>query len=147
MIDITTESLLRAVEKIDSVVERTPDLLQLMREVTPIFNDLLADEELIRKVLNQLYSGNEFIDQNINLINRNEVLFYRSPKTGFSLRLFIWEPKAYSITHDHGSWGVIGACLSRIDVRNFRRNDDGKKPDYADLSPGGQMILSQGKAT
>lgn len=147
MDDIATTNLCRAVDEAESLMQRTSDYRELLRDISPVFEQILTDEALIKNILNKLYSSNEFLDGNINLINRNEVVFYRSSKCGFSLRLFIWEPETYSIVHDHGSWGVIGAALSRLHVENFRRNDDASRPIYADLSVTERLILEHGQYT
>ena len=147
MPDIATKNLYHVIDELESLVEKISEPRQLLRDINPIFKEILTDEELMNRILSHLYSNNEFINGNINLINRNEVVFFRSSKSGFSLRLFIWEPETYSIIHDHGSWGVIGASLSRLQIENYQRNDDSSQPEYADLSVSERMILEHGEST
>jgi predicted metal-dependent enzyme (double-stranded beta helix superfamily) len=77
----------------------------------------------------------------------NELLLCHDPVHRFSLRAFLWEPGHYTAVHDHGSWGVIGPVTGKLEVVNYRREDDGSDASRAVLVEEEMLTLEPGETT
>jgi predicted metal-dependent enzyme (double-stranded beta helix superfamily) len=77
----------------------------------------------------------------------NELLLCLDPVHKFSLRAFLWKPGQYTVVHDHGSWGVIGPVTGRLEVINYRREDDGSDSSRAVLVEKEILTLEPGETT
>src|SRR5665213_1031853 len=49
--------------------------------------------------------------------------------------------------HNHGGWNIFGVYRGAVKYRSYRRNDDGSRKYFADLSPGEDRILVDGDIT
>ncbi len=92
-----------------------------IRFVTSIFEPLISDRELFRKILENVVQGRPYPDVRYPTMFDNELILHLDPAGHFSLRMFLWPPGKFDSIHDHNSWGVIGPISGRLKVRNFMR--------------------------
>ncbi len=51
----------------------------------------------------------------------------------FNVSSVVWGPGDNAKAHNHDTWGLVGVIENEIQETRFRRNDDGRKADHADL--------------
>lgn len=85
---------------------------------------LQNDSRFFAEMLSGIIEGAKYPDLRQATMFDNELLLYFDPDHKFSLRAFLWEPGEYTPVHDHGSWGVIGPVTGKLEVINYKREDD-----------------------
>jgi hypothetical protein len=106
--------------------------------------DLLLDAELFKEILSNIVEGESYPDIHTNTMFASEIILFRDPVRGFSLRMCLWGPGEYDPIHDHNSWGVIGTVSGCIEVINYQRLDDGSDERCARLEESGRDLLPIG---
>lgn len=106
---------------------------------------LLLNHDLFIRMLRDMLSGSRFPDVRHPTIFNNELLLHLDRSGLFSLRLYLWGPGEFSGIHDHNSWGVFGPVGEGLDVVNYRREDDGAREDFAELSVTERLRLGSGE--
>jgi predicted metal-dependent enzyme (double-stranded beta helix superfamily) len=106
---------------------------------------LLCNRGIILELLNNIATGQSYPDTRQAQLFEDEILLYLNTKPLFSIRMFIYEPGAYTPIHDHNSWGVIGPALGNIGVMNYLREDDGSMQGFAQLRKTEDLILGVGQ--
>ena len=102
---------------------------------------LLHRRDIFVELLGNIASGRPYPDTRQAQLFEDEILLYLNTRPIFSIRMFIYEPGAFTPIHDHNSWGVIGAALGKIGVVKYVREDDGSKPGYARLHKSENLLL------
>jgi len=116
--------------------------IALMQEMLP---QLLDRKQLFRTLLGNLLGKGIYPDLRYATMFDSEFILYTDPARLFSLRMFLWGPGAYDPVHDHNSWGVIGPVTGKLEVINYRREDDGTRQGHAELvERDRRIILSPG---
>lgn len=115
--------------------------IEFTQELLP---KLLHDTSLFGTILRDIIKKRAYPDLNYPTMFDSEFILYTDPDHLFSLRMFLWGPGDYDPIHDHNSWGVIGPVTGQLEVINYRRNDDGSKEGYADLSETDRRIIFPG---
>ena len=106
---------------------------------------LLCNRAIFLELLGNIATGQPYPDTRQAQLFEDEILLYLNTKPLFSIRMFIYEPNAYTPIHDHNSWGVIGSVLGKIGVMHYRREDDGSIQGHAQLRKTEDLILEVGQ--
>ena len=137
----------RFCEELEGLISREQEQSALLGEVQVLFKRLLPDRRFVGDFMEKMVSDNAFLAGRIGTIDRNDLMLYLSPKGSFSIRLFVSLPGVEYPIHDHGSWGVVGAYVSRSYEIKYRRYDDGSVDGYAQIEEEGRKVLSPGDTT
>ena len=105
---------------------------------------LLADRALFNGILASVAKGGGFPDTRLGTMFDNEFILHQDRARRFSLRMYLFGAGEHTPVHDHGSWGVSGAVMGRLEVVRFRREDDGSEPGRARLAETGRTVLAPG---
>jgi len=116
--------------------------MEFFRGALPV---LLARTELLAGVLEGIVDGRPLPDLRIATVFENEFLLHQDPAGLFSLRLYLYGPGELTFVHDHVTWGVSGSARGRLEVRRYRRTDDGKDPGRAGLAEADRVVLGPGE--
>jgi predicted metal-dependent enzyme (double-stranded beta helix superfamily) len=106
---------------------------------------LLCNRGIFLELLGNIATGQPYPDTRQAQLFEDEILLYLNTKPLFSIRMFIYEPGAYTPIHDHNSWGVIGSALGNISVMNYLREDNGSIQGHAQLRKTEDLILEVGQ--
>ncbi|UCG07885.1 MAG: hypothetical protein JSV83_04335 [Desulfobacterales bacterium] len=106
---------------------------------------LLHNSGVFVELLSNIVKGGRYPDIRQPQMFDDEILLYLNTQPIFSIRMFIYEPLAYTPIHDHNSWGVIGSALGKIGVVKYVRVDDGSVEDYARLHQAERVTLALGE--
>jgi predicted metal-dependent enzyme (double-stranded beta helix superfamily) len=128
----------QAMEKLKAEKER----IEYIQDGLPA---LLHNRAIFLELLGNIAKGQPYPDTRQAQLFEDEILLYLNAKPLFSIRMFIYEPGAYTPIHDHNSWGVIGSALGKISVMNYSREDDGSIQGYAQLRKTEDLILEVGQ--
>ncbi len=128
----------QAMEKFKAEKER----IEYIQDGLP---ELLHNRQIFLELLGNIASGKPYPDTRQAQLFEDEILLHLNPKPLFSIRMFIYEPGAYTPIHDHNSWGVIGSASGKIGVIKYSREDDGSKQGYARLRKTEDLILAVGQ--
>ena len=109
-----------------------------------VLPELLLNRQLWERILQQLVAGGRYPDLRHATMFRDELILYPNNKRLFSLRMFIYDSKAYTPIHDHNAWGVIGSVCGPIEIIQYRREDDGSRDGFAQLRLDGRRTLEPG---
>ncbi len=131
------------------VVEEKPSLqLSLVRSA---LEEILSDKELLKRILERLAHDIHFVREQAGNVFNNEVILWRDPNLGFSLRMQIWAEGADNIIHDHNGFGVLGCWLGRVWVENYQvveKTGDKVKiqlKEKIELTPGKTALIKAGE--
>ncbi len=58
-------------------------------------------------------------------------MLHRAPR--FNISSVVWGPGDNARAHNHDTWGMVGVIENEIQETRFRRKDDGKNPERAEL--------------
>lgn len=105
---------------------------------------LLEDGELFREILRAIVERDSYPDINTDTMFVNEIVLFRDPVRGFSLRMCLWGPGECDPVHDHNSWGVIGTVSGCLTVIGYQRLDDGMDERCAVIEEAGRELLPVG---
>ena len=108
---------------------------------------LLAERGLFADLMAGLLEGAPYPDMRRSTVFDNEVVLYVDDRRTLSLRMYLWGPGETTYPHDHNSWGVIGSVCDGFEVVDYRRDDDGTREGYAELSETKKMVLGSGETT
>jgi predicted metal-dependent enzyme (double-stranded beta helix superfamily) len=106
---------------------------------------LLARTDLLAGVLEGIVDGRPLPDLRLATVFENEYLLHQDPGGLFSLRLYLYGPGESTFVHDHVTWGVSGSARGPLEVRRYRRTDDGRDPALARLEPAERLLLRPGE--
>lgn len=105
---------------------------------------LVNDRQVAVRVMERLAHDVHFLrEQAANLFN-NEIVLWREPDGGFSLRLFIWTPDCDNFVHDHNAWGMLACWWGKIGVENYARLDPEAGENKASLQLRDKQVLYPG---
>lgn len=113
-------------------------------ELEPVFKDIMSHREFLSAFFVRLATDDEFLSQQLVVMEPNEFVLYYDAAKAFSIRFYIWDDFVYSYIHDHGSWGVYAALVNSLRVINYRRLDDGSDMGYAELEMDRHFTLDPG---
>ncbi|MEQ8200880.1 MAG: cysteine dioxygenase family protein [Syntrophomonadaceae bacterium] len=130
-----------------SFLKRNPGLEQILDEGRQMLAELTSNQEWLRPVLSQLVLDDAFLHSQWQSIDPYDIQLYHSPEKLFSVRAFIWEPDETYPVHDHGAWGLVGACINRVEERKFARVDDGSDVNRAEVKQVSEAQLAPGQTT
>ena len=129
----------------------------LLKENSPQPEFFSAGQELLREVLHdprwfgdflgRLIHDRKFYNQQEATFYPNEITLHRSSGPYFSVLAYIWEPHSSSAVHDHGSWGLVGSLIHRVQETKYRRLDDGQIEGYAELQEVSSRVIEPGETT
>jgi predicted metal-dependent enzyme (double-stranded beta helix superfamily) len=120
---------------------------KIIEVVSEEMTKLMRQKELFAELLRGVFEKAQFPDLRQATMFDNEILLCFDPVHRFSLRAFLWAPGHYTEVHDHGSWGVIGPVTGRMEVINYRREDDGSEEGKATLVEEEMITLEPGETT
>ena len=115
--------------------------------VREILAELAVDMTWLYRFVEEKLLSPDFLDQQINTIWPNEIRLYQSPEREFSVLAYVWEPKTRDVVHDHGAWGVISPVNQPLGERKYRRLDDGRHEDTAELEEASFQVMAPGETT
>lgn len=134
-------------ERFHELVEKDLPSASRIEEGRRLVGELVSDAEWFREILERLVLDREYLDQQRASIWPNEVTLYRSPDRSFVALAYFWEPRDADAIHDHGSWGIIGELIGPALERKFRRLDDGRRLDYAEIEEVSSRVIEPGNTT
>ncbi|MDI3469752.1 MAG: hypothetical protein OJF62_001815 [Pseudolabrys sp.] len=74
-------------------------------------------------------------------------VLYEDPKLGFQVLSHVMGKARVSQPHDHGkSWAIYGQAKKYTDMTEWRREDDGRDPAHAKVTPVKKYRLNPGQA-
>lgn len=106
---------------------------------------LQTNTELFAELLSGVLEGAKYPDLRQSTMFDNELPLCADPVHKFSLRAFLWEPGKYTVVHDHGSWGVIGPVMGKLEVIDYTREDDGSDEGRAVLVEKATLAIEPGE--
>jgi predicted metal-dependent enzyme (double-stranded beta helix superfamily) len=71
-------------------------------------------------------------------------LLHEEPNHDLAVFVFSWLPNRGTTPHNHKTWGVVVGIEGQEQEINYDRRDDGTRPGYADLSRGGERVMTVG---
>jgi len=135
------------VHRFQSALEKNMALPELIEQGRKLLSQLVSSSLWLQGTLARLVLDEEFLRQQWHSIDPNDILLYRAPDGLFSVRAFVWEPGVNYPIHDHGAWGIVGACINRIRERKYQRLDDGSREGYAEVGLKADAALSPSETT
>jgi predicted metal-dependent enzyme (double-stranded beta helix superfamily) len=107
-----------------------------------------AGREQVRVSLERLLGNADFVREYCgDDAPRGLKVLYEDPKLGFQILAHINDKARVSPPHDHGaSWAIYGQAAKYTDMIEWGREDDGKDPKHARLTPIKKYRLTPGKA-
>lgn len=106
---------------------------------------LLLNESLFALILERASSGDTYPDIRQATMFNNEMILYLDRKRLFSIRLYLFGPDEFTPPHDHNSWGILGTVSGHLEVRKYKREDDGSREGYACLKEVQRLTLRPGE--
>lgn len=106
---------------------------------------LLLNKALFVGLMENIVNRQGYPDAMRPTVFDNEIPLFVHPDGLFSLRLYLWGPEEFTYPHDHNSWGVLGAVSPGFEVINYRREDDGSREGFAQLSESERFLLGAGE--
>jgi len=96
-----------------------------------------SGREMIRQNLERLLANQDFIEKYCgDNVERGLKVLYENPELGFQILSHINDKARVSPPHDHGtSWAIYGQATKYTDMIEWEREDDGKDPKHAKLTP------------
>lgn len=130
--EFTVETL---VDEMRTVVADTDDEKKIIQQVIPLARRMAAEPGWIRQ---SFYECDP--DQGFGIT----VLHEESDHT-LLVEAIAWLPGRGVAPHDHQTWGVVvGLDGDEVNV-NWRREDDGRKPGYAELAVQNEVSVGPGE--
>ncbi len=131
----------------EDLIKKEKDFSEMINKGGKMLGELLISQEWSRGILSDLVLEDDFLKSQWRSSDFNELQIYRSPDKLFSVKAYLWEPNVSYPIHDHGSWGILGAHISRIREKKFVRLDDGSDENYAKIKQIDEIILSPGETS
>ena len=95
-------------------------------KMTPLLQELLADPSVREQSKSWPTCAQAERAQNL--------LFYEDPDYKFVINGLIKAPKSRTQIHDHAhNWTLYGVLDGTETIERYQRDDDGSRPDYADV--------------
>jgi predicted metal-dependent enzyme (double-stranded beta helix superfamily) len=126
-------------------LDEKPSFPILLEAGQELLGELLNDPSWFRAILRKLLFDREFLKLQEVSVFPNEITLYRSSDRAFSVLAYIWESHTRSPIHDHGSWGLIGGLIHRVQERKYRRLDDGQVEGHAELEEISSEVIGPGE--
>jgi predicted metal-dependent enzyme (double-stranded beta helix superfamily) len=123
------------------------ELSVTIKRVREILAELALDMTWFHRFVEERLLSPDFMKQQVNTIWPNEICLYRSPERDFTVLAYVWEPRTRDVVHDHGAWGVISPVSQPLAERKYRRLDDGRHEDTAELKEAAFWVIAPGQAT
>ena len=133
-------------DRFRSLLGQRPKTAILLDAGQQILRELLKNPGWFAEFLQQFISDPAFLAAQPTSVFDNEIRLYRSPDKSFTMLAYLWDDRNLCPTHDHNSWGIIGALLHPLREVKYRRLDDGQAEEYADLEPVSDLIFQGGEA-
>jgi predicted metal-dependent enzyme (double-stranded beta helix superfamily) len=107
-----------------------------------------AGREEVRTRLERLLSEKEFVAEYCGpQAQRGLKVLYEDPELGFQILAHINDKARVSPPHDHGaSWAIYGQATHYTEMTEWEREDDGRDPAKAKLTPVKKYRLTPGHA-
>jgi predicted metal-dependent enzyme (double-stranded beta helix superfamily) len=131
--------------RLQAFLEKNPEGPRIFETGGQLLGELLGDPRWFGKVLQKLVTDPAFLSTQTPSLFSNEVILHRSPDRSFSVLAYVWEPRDLCAIHDHSSWGIIGALLHPLREVRYRRLDDGKTENYAELEEISSRVIKPGE--
>lgn len=128
-------------------LRESPGMEQILDDGRQMLAELISNPGWLQPTLSQLVLDDAFLQSQWQSIDPYDIQLYHSPEKLYSVRAFIWEPDELYPVHDHGAWGLVGACINRVGERKFARLDDGSNINHAELKPVAEAELAPGQTT
>ncbi len=128
-------------------LRESPGMEQILDDGRQMLAELISNPGWLQPTLSQLVLDDAFLQSQWQSIDPYDIQLYHSPEKLYSVRAFIWEPDELYPVHDHGAWGLVGACINRVKERKFARLDDGSNINHAELKPVAEAELAPGQTT
>ena len=132
-------ALQRFIQSARQLFSEEKDAAKRWQKMTPLLQDLLADENVKRQSRN--WSGcAQGSDRAENL------LFYEDPDYKFVINGLIKAPKTRTQIHDHAhNWTLYGLLDGSESIERYERVDDRSNPDYAEIRQTENVRVGPGK--
>ena len=114
--------LIDFVRDLTHLVESEPEGRRLIEGTRALMQPLVATAGLLGTALERRSDRG---------YSRN--LLYHDPHDRFVVLALFWEPGHKTPVHDHGTWGAMGIYKNALEVVNYRRIDDRRRPGFARL--------------
>lgn len=134
-------------QQFKQLLDKKPEWSFLLQEGRNMLSELVSNPDWLNPTLTALILDQAFLQSQWQSIDPNDIQIYYSPDKSFSVRAFIWEPGVMYPIHDHGAWGIVGACINQIRERKYERIDDGLNINRAELKLSADATLSPGETT
>ena len=108
-------------ESFEELLAEKPDLPEFLERGKILVGRLVSDQHWLKNILSLLILDEAFLHSRQQTADPNDIIIYRSPTRSFSVRAFIWQPRIMHNIHDHGAWGIVGACINQVKEKKFWR--------------------------
>lgn len=108
----------------------------ITRQVIPLAKQLVSEADWSDPALRECDPGQGFGITILNEETDNALL----------VEVICWLPERGVAPHDHQTWGVVVGIEGEETNVDWRRNDDGSRPDFADLSLEAERVIGPGDA-
>jgi predicted metal-dependent enzyme (double-stranded beta helix superfamily) len=104
--------------------------------------------EDVRANLERLLQNRDFVETHCgDQVDRGLKVLYEDPDLKFQILAHVNDKARVSPPHDHGdSWAIYGQAKLWTDMTEWRREDNGKDPRHAKLTPAKKYRLNPGQA-
>ena len=134
-------------DRFTAFLRENPGMEQILDDGRQMLAELISNPGWLQPTLSQLVLDDTFLQSQWQSIDPYDIQLYHSPEKLYSVRAFIWEPNETYPVHDHGAWGLVGACINRVGERKFARLDDSSDINRAELKPVAEAELAPGQMT
>ena len=130
-----------------ALLDQKPEWPKLQENGRAMLSELVSNNDWFKPTLSRLILDQDFLKNQWQSIDANEIQIYYSPDKTFTVRAYIWEPGICYPIHDHGAWGIVGALFNQIRERKFARMDDGLDASHAEVKQIADATLAAGETT
>lgn len=125
---LETPPLRKFIDGVERTRRAEADPRAIIAAIRPRFAELLADGSWLPEQYQEPFAGSG-MGSGIGMW-----LLYRAGDGGLALSSLVVPPGAQTPVHNHLAWGLVGLYRGAQDEEVFRRRDDGRTPDRADLA-------------
>ena len=131
---MTQPAIDKFVTDIKAVVASTTDPASITEQVAALAKPLADDKSWIEQ---RCFETDD--DQGIGI-----TILHTEPDDTLLIETVCWQAGRGVAPHDHQTWGVVIGLDGEEINRNWRRNDDGSKAGYADISVAEEIAVGCG---
>ena len=136
----------------DRMTATISDISELVAELKSIVSETGEDREIVTRVrglVQQLCDRPDWVREAYFGCDAEQGfgvhLLHEEPDHSLAVFALAWLPGKGVPPHDHGTWAVVGGVHGTEHNIDWRRIDDGSRPDYADIERSREVFAGPGE--